>query len=277
MHVYPHLFQVLLTTHPFNDDNDRLSPNPPQDSSISILMGGHACDDGSADDDGVCDVARSPVTINPPRKLSRRSLKPVLNYRSTKPAIALERICTYDLPEEKAPLRQVYIFFGRLFPHSPNVLTTSTNLTRLTIPDTELIDGFLRAPFGSYYINGLGSRNHYENSQATVDKFIAEAHHRGIKVCNHSGTTGPIKLDEGRYQFLLLNGIDHKGMIEGMCFEEIGNDLLIPDTGFVPKLTKRRNRAVTIGLQYVTFNQKKKELMIELMSQFRIKSSCLNS
>jgi hypothetical protein len=107
MHVYPHLFQVLLTTHPFNDDNDRLSPNPPQDSSISILMGGHAGDDGSADDDGIWDHARWSVPSNAPRKLSRRFLKPVLNYRSTKPAIALKRICTYDLPEAEAPLGQV--------------------------------------------------------------------------------------------------------------------------------------------------------------------------
>jgi hypothetical protein len=126
-------------------------------------------------------------------------------------------------------------------------LSPSSDLTRLTIPDTELIDGFLRAPFGSYYINALGCHNHYENSKATISEFISDARCGGIPVRDHSGTAGPIKLDGGGYQFLLLNGIDHKGLNEAMCFDEVANVVLFPDTGMVPRVNKRGNRAISNG------------------------------
>ena len=41
---------------------------------------------------------------------------------------------------------------------------------------------------------------------------MADANRHSIEVCNNSGTAGPIKLGEGWYQFLLLNGIDLKGI-----------------------------------------------------------------
>jgi hypothetical protein len=111
------------------------------------------------DDDDVEDEREEECPV--PRKVPRRFVKAALNYRVSKPNVPRERICTYDLDEEQAPLRHVYIFFERRYSHSPNVLSPSSDLTHLTIPDTELIDGLLRAPFGSYYINALGRRNHY--------------------------------------------------------------------------------------------------------------------
>ena len=61
-----------------------------------------------------------------------------------KPNIAYEQICTYDVwAEAKKPLCEVYICFNQLFLHSPNVLSTSSDLTHHTIPDTELINGFV--------------------------------------------------------------------------------------------------------------------------------------
>jgi hypothetical protein len=174
-------------------------------------------------------------------------VKAALNYRVSKPNVPGKRICTNNLDKEQAPLGHVYICLEQLYSHSSNVLSTSSDLTRLTIPDTELIDGFLRAPFGSYYINALRRRNHYENSKATISEFISmlvavESQFEIILVL-----LGSIKLDEGGYQFLLLNGIDHKGLNESMCFEEVANDVLFPDTGMVPRVNKRGNRATTIG------------------------------
>jgi hypothetical protein len=182
-----------------------------------------------------------------PRKVPRRFIKAALNYRVSKPNVPRERICTYDLDKEQALLRHVHICFERCYSHSPNVPSPSSDLTRLTIPDTELIDGFLCAAFGSYYINALGRCNHYENSKATISEFISDARCCGVPVRDHSGTAGPIKLDEGGYQFLLLNGIDHKGLNKVMCFEEVANDVLFPDTEMVPRVNKRCNRAITIG------------------------------
>jgi hypothetical protein len=155
------------------------------------------------DDDDVedeCHDEECPV----PRKVPRRFVKAALNYRVSKPNVPRERICTYNLDGEQVPLRHVYIFFERRYSHSPNVLSPSSDLTRLTIPDTELIDGFLHAPFGSYYINALGRRNHYENSKATISEFMSDARCHGIPVRDHSGTACPIKLDEGGYNSSFL-------------------------------------------------------------------------
>jgi hypothetical protein len=133
---------------------------------------------------------------------------------------------TYRRPKHRfAKFTFVSTDFSYIVPTSS--VSTSSDLTHHTIPDSELINGFV------YYINAIGSRNDYDNAQATVDKFMADANHHVIEVCNNSGTAGPIKLDEGRYRFLLLNEIDHKGMNKVMCFEEIENYLLFPDTGIV--------------------------------------------
>jgi hypothetical protein len=56
---------------------------------------------------------------------------------------------------------------------------------------------FFASPFGSYYIIALETqRNHFKNAEATVKDFIDDANCRGIKVRNHSSTTGPVRLDE---------------------------------------------------------------------------------
>jgi hypothetical protein len=108
-----------------------------------------------------------------PRKVSSQSAKPALNHQAKKSKAPQEQICTYNLNEEQALLRHVPIVFEQFYRHSPNVLSPSSNLTCLTIPNTELIDGFLRAPSGSYYINALRCRNNYKNSKAIILEFIS--------------------------------------------------------------------------------------------------------
>jgi hypothetical protein len=61
------------------------------------------------DDDDVEDKRDEECPV--PRKVPRRFVKAALNYRVSKPNVPCKRICTYDLDEEQAPLRHVYIFF----------------------------------------------------------------------------------------------------------------------------------------------------------------------
>mgnify|MGYP002803755266 CR=1 FL=1 len=54
-----------------------------------------------------------------PRKVPRQFEKAAINYRVTKPNVTHERICTYNLVEEQAPLRHVFHFFrATLLPQS---------------------------------------------------------------------------------------------------------------------------------------------------------------
>jgi hypothetical protein len=44
----------------------------------------------------------------------------------------------------------------------------------------------------------------HDNLQATTNEFIVDASCRGIEIRDHSGITGPIKLDEGGASFSFL-------------------------------------------------------------------------
>jgi hypothetical protein len=57
----------------------------------------------------------------------------------------------------------------------------------------------------------------------------------------------PTIIREDPYQFVLHNGIDHKGMMEGLGFEKLADDLLFPSPGTIPVLNKHQNRGATMG------------------------------
>jgi hypothetical protein len=107
------------------DDSDNSTQMQNNDGPYGDIQDSHGNSFPFLDDDDVEDERDEEYPV--PRKVPRRVVKAALNYRVSKPNVPRERICTYDLDKEQAPLRHAYIFFERRHSHSSNVLSVEGN------------------------------------------------------------------------------------------------------------------------------------------------------
>jgi hypothetical protein len=177
-------------------------------------------------------------------KVTKKRLPFDSNHR--KPKLSWERMSVYSVDKSTAPRRN-YVFVCE----RPNIhrhVSTMEPNEPLQTPHTEAVDLWKRGDRGMMMCNRLDICHHYEIRSEDLDRFVGDAHRRGIKT-NYYPPDGSIKrvAQDGHYLFL-CNGGDFQGVLQELDLPTIANDLFKnkDDPKLVPKMNKRGNRGPSL-------------------------------